>query len=116
METRGNLWALIDVYGNSTAVELLDPRQQLNNAPAAVPRRIAPPQEPTAVVLAAPAPIVRPQRPPQAANPAAAGTVVPSSGLQHLPVPWHRARGRMVRLSNDRYVLVPYTCFACTCC
>ena len=32
METRGPLWAIIDVYGNSTAIELVDPRQQLNNS------------------------------------------------------------------------------------
>lgn len=32
VETRGQLWAIIDVYGNSTAIELVDPRQQLNNS------------------------------------------------------------------------------------
>lgn len=32
VETRGPLWALIDVYGNSTAIEFLDIRQQLNNS------------------------------------------------------------------------------------
>ncbi|PSN32945.1 hypothetical protein C0J52_22556, partial [Blattella germanica] len=32
VETRGPLWAIIDVYGNSTAIELVDPRQQLNNS------------------------------------------------------------------------------------
>uniref|UniRef100_A0A1Y1LAX8 Protein neuralized n=1 Tax=Photinus pyralis TaxID=7054 RepID=A0A1Y1LAX8_PHOPY len=31
VETRGPLWALIDVYGNSTAVEFVDIRHQLNN-------------------------------------------------------------------------------------
>ncbi|XP_046386305.1 protein neuralized isoform X2 [Ischnura elegans] len=32
VETRGPLWAVLDVYGNSTAIQLLDPRQQLNNS------------------------------------------------------------------------------------
>lgn len=32
VETRGPLWAMMDVYGNSTAVELLDARHQLNNS------------------------------------------------------------------------------------
>ncbi|XP_076258346.1 E3 ubiquitin-protein ligase neur isoform X1 [Rhynchophorus ferrugineus] len=32
VETRGPLWALIDVYGNSTAIEFVDFRQQLNNS------------------------------------------------------------------------------------
>lgn len=32
VETRGPLWAVIDVYGNSTAIEFLDPnRQHFNN-------------------------------------------------------------------------------------
>lgn len=32
VETRGPLWTLIDVYGNSTAIEFLDIRHQLNNS------------------------------------------------------------------------------------
>ncbi|CAH0553941.1 unnamed protein product [Brassicogethes aeneus] len=32
VETRGPLWALIDVYGNSTAIEFVDVRHQLNNS------------------------------------------------------------------------------------
>lgn len=32
METRGPLWALIDVYGNSTAIEFVDIRHHLNNS------------------------------------------------------------------------------------
>lgn len=32
VETRGQLWAMIDVYGNTTAIELLDARHQLNNS------------------------------------------------------------------------------------
>jgi protein neuralized len=32
VETRGPLWALIDVYGNSTAIEFVDIRHQLNNS------------------------------------------------------------------------------------
>ncbi|XP_057665766.1 protein neuralized isoform X1 [Diorhabda carinulata] len=32
VETRGPLWCLIDVYGNSTAIEFVDVRHQLNNS------------------------------------------------------------------------------------
>lgn len=32
VETRGPLWCLIDVYGNSTAIEFIDIRHQLNNS------------------------------------------------------------------------------------
>lgn len=32
VECRGPLWALIDVYGNSTAIEFIDIRHQLNNS------------------------------------------------------------------------------------
>lgn len=32
VETRGPVWALLDVYGNSTAVEFVDVRHQLNNS------------------------------------------------------------------------------------
>lgn len=31
VETRGTLWALFDVYGNSTGIELVDHRTPLNN-------------------------------------------------------------------------------------
>lgn len=32
VETRGPLWAMFDIYGNSTAIQLIDSRAQLNNA------------------------------------------------------------------------------------
>lgn len=32
VDTRGQLWAMLDIYGNSTAVEFLDPRSHLNNS------------------------------------------------------------------------------------
>ncbi|XP_060526905.1 protein neuralized isoform X2 [Cylas formicarius] len=36
VETRGPVWALIDVYGNSTAIEFVDVRHQLNNSRSSV--------------------------------------------------------------------------------
>lgn len=36
VETRGPVWALVDVYGNSTAVEFVDFRHQLNNSRGSV--------------------------------------------------------------------------------
>lgn len=32
VETRGSLWALFDIYGNSTEIELVDNRAALNNS------------------------------------------------------------------------------------
>lgn len=32
VETKGPLWALVDVYGNCTGIQLIDARHQLNNA------------------------------------------------------------------------------------
>lgn len=42
VETRGPLWAMMDVYGNSTAVELLDAKNQLklNNSRRCVGREL----------------------------------------------------------------------------
>ncbi|CAB3367368.1 Hypothetical predicted protein [Cloeon dipterum] len=37
VETKGPVWALLDLYGNCTAIEMIDSRQQLNNA------RLSPP-------------------------------------------------------------------------
>ncbi|CAH1134609.1 unnamed protein product [Ceutorhynchus assimilis] len=36
VETRGPVWALIDVYGNSTAIEFMDIRHQLNNSRSSI--------------------------------------------------------------------------------
>lgn len=37
VETRGPLWALFDVYGNSTGIELVDNRAPLNNSRRSFP-------------------------------------------------------------------------------
>ncbi|XP_050293535.1 protein neuralized isoform X2 [Anthonomus grandis grandis] len=55
VETRGPVWALIDVYGNSTAVEFVDIRHQLNNSRSAV--------TPTPPGCEAPVPIAHPRTP-----------------------------------------------------
>ena len=31
VDTRRQLWGLVDVYGNSNVIELVDPRRSLNN-------------------------------------------------------------------------------------
>lgn len=101
VETRGPLWAIVDVYGNSTAIELVDPRQQLNNSrrnlaaggdasPDALERLILPSL--TSLSIQSPPP--RCEEPPDA-----------TAALQPLtPLPFHRTRGRNIRLSNDRCV------------
>nr|CAD7402812.1 unnamed protein product [Timema cristinae] len=91
VETRGPLWAVMDVYGNSTAVELVDTRQHLNNAasrpdtsPDAVDRIIVPSLTSLSLQQAE-------TRLHQGASPLA-------------PLQFHRTRGRNVRLSNDRCI------------
>ncbi|KAK9509359.1 hypothetical protein O3M35_006695 [Rhynocoris fuscipes] len=46
VDTRGQLWAMLDIYGNSTAVQFIDPRQNLNNSQ----RRRHPQQNPGVIV------------------------------------------------------------------
>nr|CAD7603889.1 unnamed protein product [Timema genevievae] len=89
VETRGPLWAVMDVYGNSTAVELVDTRQHLNNAasrpdtsPDAVDRIIVPSL--TSLSLQQ------------------AETSVYT--LSDCVITSRRTRGRNVRLSNDRCI------------
>lgn len=100
VETRGPLWALIDVYGNSTAVEFVDIRHQLNNSRRTssyensqdeVERIVCPMQQ-----------ISIHQRENQEMN-------LPV--LRHQPahlnfttMPLHRTKGRNVRFNNTRSV------------
>ncbi|XP_018580146.1 protein neuralized isoform X2 [Anoplophora glabripennis] len=112
VETRGPLWCLIDVYGNSTAIEFVDIRHQLNNssstrcggthayeivAPRADPvERITYPMQQMTIQQAAPRepeemtlPLLRYQ----------------PSHLNYQAVPFHRTRGRNVRfMSSNRSV------------
>ncbi|XP_049833291.1 protein neuralized isoform X2 [Schistocerca gregaria] len=135
VETRGPLWAIIDVYGNSTAIELVDPRQQLNNSrrnlspqqsaatdssPDAIERLILPSL--TSLSIHQPRLEDTPQPQPPPLPPQESGAVVPvTSSYQHQqqqqqqqhsqpshpylsPLPFHRTRGRNIRLSNDRCI------------
>ncbi|XP_063235668.1 LOW QUALITY PROTEIN: protein neuralized [Bacillus rossius redtenbacheri] len=94
VETKGPLWAVLDVYGNSTAVELVDPRQQLNNSRSgggdAVDRCVVPSLTQLSLHEAA-----------------APGDLPPpryQQGAALAPLPFHRTRGRSIRLSNDRCI------------
>ncbi|XP_014255478.1 protein neuralized isoform X2 [Cimex lectularius] len=108
VETRGQLWAMVDIYGNTTAIELLDPREQLNNS-----RRLAVEEDParfivpqmssmsiqTSPQIAVEAPSVEPTPPPlRYQNPS----------TKFSPLPFHRTRGKNIRLSNDRCIATRY--------
>lgn len=101
VETRGPLWALIDVYGNSTAIEFVDIRHQLNNSrrnfggantPDEIDRIIYPLQqvsihqqhENEEVVL----PVLRHQ----------------TSNFNYVPMQLHRTRGRNVFFNGNRSI------------
>ncbi|KAK7870384.1 hypothetical protein R5R35_000551 [Gryllus longicercus] len=132
VETRGPLWAIIDVYGNSTAIELVDPRLQLNNsrrnlAAAAscdaspdVDRLIVPslnalslqnqnqqqPQQPPQQVAPPQQQQQQPPPPPQqrVADEPELVHQVQQPGTVFSTLPFHRTRGRNIRLSNDRCI------------
>ncbi|KAK7080117.1 E3 ubiquitin-protein ligase neurl1b [Halocaridina rubra] len=150
VDTRSQLWGLLDVYGNSTAVEFLDPMAQLNNrvrivndlspGSSAANSRVLPQSQtshPSSQQQSQPPhpaqsqqqqqqqhqqqPPPPPQQPPR-----------PDSGVERLqpvmaqlnlsprapdalplrhfahtafnPLPFHRVRGRNVRMNNERTV------------
>lgn len=103
VETRGPLWALIDVYGNSTAIEFVDIRHQLNNSrrggasnscdstPDEVERIVCPMQQ-----------VSIHQR---------ENEELSLPGIRHQPghlnfttMPLHRTRGRNVRFNSNRNI------------
>lgn len=104
VDTRqGPLWALIDVYGNSTAIEFVDIRHHLNNSrikysgscdntPDDVDRLIVQPMQGLNI-----------QTPTQEEDSLPPLRNQPT-GLAFRPVPFHRTRGRNVFFSSDRCI------------
>ncbi|KAL1461977.1 hypothetical protein WDU94_013835, partial [Cyamophila willieti] len=113
VETRGPLWAMFDIYGNSTAIQLIDSRAQLNNA-----RRVStflPPEELSSpinnnsnidlmnrYILNSMANLSVQSQQEDAHPPAEARAL--ASPVDLVPLPFHRTIGRNVRLSNDRTI------------
>ena len=138
VDTRSPLWALVDVYGNSTAIELLDPLAQLNNRvrivndlrPSSSPSVYQVVQQPTTLQQRSQSPpqpaqqqsqhqaqqANTPQRgeaerlPPSMAQLALTRSSPDALPLRHFahhsftPLPFHRVKGRNVKLNNDRTV------------
>ncbi|XP_069669308.1 protein neuralized isoform X1 [Periplaneta americana] len=119
VETRGPLWAIIDVYGNSTAIELVDPRQQLNNSR----RNLAMGGDASPGDSAAMERLILPSLTALSINqqnhqqPQSQRTVAEDATSNDMPgprfqqpgtyfnsLPFHRTRGRNIRLSNDRCI------------
>ncbi|MPC48121.1 protein neuralized-like isoform X1 [Portunus trituberculatus] len=126
VDTRSQLWGLFDVYGNSTAVEFLDPESQLNNRVRIV-NDLSPGSSTASsrVVPQAALPAPQSQTQPPARPDSGVERLQPSMAqlaltptprspdalpLRHYahtaftPLPFHRVRGRNVRLNNDRTV------------
>ncbi|RZF44963.1 hypothetical protein LSTR_LSTR001924 [Laodelphax striatellus] len=118
VDTRNQLWAMIDVYGNSTEIELLDARQHLNNSrriisngttdssPEVVDRRLITSMQalnvsptPREAALEQPPPLA--DQPPRFQQPP---PPPPPPGVHYTPLVFHRTRGRNIRLSNDRCI------------
>lgn len=121
VETRGPLWGLIDVYGNSTAIEFIDIRHQLNNARRSS-TTVCHQQREDAVVIAAPSTVdvdriicsTQNMNLHHSANiqqreldcsaaavePGAGQLRYQSAGSQFVPMSLHRTRGRNIRFTN----------------
>ncbi|CAH1390082.1 unnamed protein product [Nezara viridula] len=105
VDTRGQLWAMLDIYGNSTAVEFVDSNHHLNNS-----RRHGDDEVDRIITPALANVSLQPQ--PVTPQPVAADThpaEIPPLRFQHhnskfTPFPFHRVRGRNIRLSTDRTV------------
>ncbi|CAG5076024.1 Similar to neur: Protein neuralized (Drosophila melanogaster) [Cotesia congregata] len=120
VETRGPLWAVIDVYGNSTAIEFLDPnRQHFNNIRRGVEHSNednAQPSRHTAMDDASNAgrDIVEKIIVPTMQNMVLhhgpepdvdlPGLRFQPSGVLFAPLPFHPVRGRNIRFSNQQCV------------
>ncbi|XP_030752563.1 protein neuralized isoform X1 [Sitophilus oryzae] len=115
VETRGPLWALIDVYGNSTAVEFVDYRQQLNNSrsnmsptPASCENSV-PPNHQTSMVpqdpvdrITYPMQQLHIQQAPAQSQQSSQDLTLPllryqPQNVNYQAMPLHRTRGRNVR-------------------
>ncbi|CAL4128279.1 unnamed protein product, partial [Meganyctiphanes norvegica] len=122
VDTRCPLYALVDVYGNSTAAEFLDPLAQLNNRTRIV-NDLTPGTAVNSRVLPQPAPTPPPPRPdsgmerlqPSMAQlalnprdtPRVSPDVLPLRHYNHTafnPLPFHRVCGRNVKMNNERTV------------
>ncbi|XP_011331886.1 protein neuralized isoform X3 [Ooceraea biroi] len=117
VETRGPLWAIIDVYGNSTAIEFVDPNRQhfnnirrgaehsnednaqhsrhsamddASNAGRDVERIIVPSMQSMSI-----------HHEPDVELP---GLRFQPSGIIFTPLPFHSTRGRNIRFSNQQCV------------
>lgn len=101
VETRNPLYALIDCYGNCTQVEFLDSRIYAYQQQAQQqPRRSMPESEIERVLPALQSLSVRPED-----NNSAVPSIrynTNNSGL--IPVPFHRTKGRNIRLTGDRCI------------
>jgi len=88
VDTRTPVWGLFDIYGNSTGIEILSPRNQLNNL------RSSPSTE---NVLPAAFQNLRLSSVHESPPPSPTATSL-------IPLPFHKTRGKNIRLSNDRTV------------
>ncbi|KAL4714726.1 hypothetical protein ACJJTC_002585, partial [Scirpophaga incertulas] len=86
VDTRNPLWALVDIYGNCTAVQFADPR-----APNQIRRPNPAPEEDRLVSGMRSLSVEEPLPPPRYANPL-------------VPLSLHRTKGRNVQFVNDRGV------------
>ncbi|XP_054264920.1 protein neuralized isoform X2 [Macrosteles quadrilineatus] len=104
VETRGQLWAMIDVYGNSTAIELLDARHQLNNSrrnPAVSNGEMSPDVDRLIMPSMAALSIQNSPRIEDVSEQVPPPPRFQQPGVHFTPLPFHRTRGRNVRLSNN---------------
>ncbi|XP_059611795.1 protein neuralized isoform X2 [Phlebotomus argentipes] len=99
IETRNPLWTIIDIYGNCTAIEFLDSRNYVNHR-YQQPRHSVPDGEVERLMPNIQALSV--QGSTEEILPPIRFTPPPNTAL--VPVPFHRTKGRNIRLSADRLI------------
>ncbi|XP_018321350.1 protein neuralized isoform X2 [Agrilus planipennis] len=101
VETRGPIWALIDVYGNSTAIEFVDIRHQLNNnrRNLALNGGDTTPDEVDRIVYPMQAVHIHPRENDDVHVPSLR---YQPANLNFVPVPLHRTKGRNVKFNSNR--------------
>ncbi|XP_075222418.1 E3 ubiquitin-protein ligase neur isoform X3 [Lycorma delicatula] len=106
VETRNQLWAMIDVYGNSTAIELLDARHQLNNSRRSISNGVSDssPDVDRLIVPSMAALSMHNSSREEPVDVSPPDLRYQQPGIHFTPLLFHRTRGRNVRLSNDRCI------------
>ncbi|XP_055713783.1 protein neuralized isoform X1 [Phlebotomus papatasi] len=103
IETRNPLWTIIDIYGNCTAIEFLDSRNYINHR-YQQPRRSIPDAEVERIIPNIQALSVQTGLGSGSDEILPPIRFTPPPNTPLVPLPFHRTKGRNIRLSMDRCI------------